>query len=140
MKTKKYGFTLIELMGVISVLAIIAIIAIPIVEKNVKKGKEEANEIQIKNIKLATQNWVSDNKEEIINYFYNCEKEDPNIPCVTKILTLKSLIDAGYLDNETLKDFANDENINLEKSYIEITYISKNNYNYEVVLTNKLEV
>lgn len=134
MKTKKQGFTLIELMGVISILAILAIIAIPIVEKNVKKGKEEADKIQIQNIKLAAKNWVSDNKVEIVNYFYNCDQKDTNVPCITKILTLKFLIDEGYLDNETLKNFSADEDINLDNSYVEITYVNKNNYEYEVVL------
>ncbi len=140
MKTEKKGFTLIELMGVISILAILAIIAIPIVEKNVKKGKEDADKIQIQNIKLAAENWVSDNKAEIVNYFFNCEQEDPDVPCITKILTLQFLVDNGYIDNETLKSFATDEDINLETSYVEITYISKNNYNYEVILKNKLTV
>lgn len=134
MRIKKNGFTLIELMGAIAILAILAVIAIPIVEKNVRKGKEEAQEIQLKNIKLASQNWVSDNKIEVATNFQNCEIRDPNVPCNTKILTLKFLIDEGYLDNESLQDLTTGKNINLETSYVEVSYVSKNNYNYEIIL------
>lgn len=133
---KKNGFTLIELMGVITILALLALIAIPVVEKNVKKGKEDAKKIQIKNIELAAQNWVSDNKISMVSYFSNCEKEDENLPCNTKIITLKFLIDEGYMDNETLTDPTTDNPINLETSYVEVTYVTKKNYKYEVVLKN----
>ena len=132
----KSGFTLVELMGVIAVLAIISLIAIPVVEKNVKKGKEEARKVQIQNIQLAAQNWVSDNKTTMVNYFITCEKEDETLPCNTKIMTLQELITEGYMDNETLIDPVTSNQINLDTSYVEITYITKKNYKYEVVLKN----
>lgn len=132
----KSGFTLVELMGVIAVLAIISLIAIPVVEKNVKKGKEEASKVQIQNIQLAAQNWVSDNKTTMVNYFITCEKEDETLPCNTKIMTLQELITEGYMDNETLIDPVTGNQINLDTSYVEITYVNKKNYKYEVVLKN----
>ena len=122
---KKNGFTLIEIMGAISIIVLLAIIAVPIIEKNVKKGKEQASEIQIKNIELAAQNWVSDNKAELANYFVNN---------TVKKITLKELIDNGYIENETLKDPLNGREYGLTSSVVEIIYISKNNYDYKVTL------
>ena len=128
------GFTLIELLGVITILSLLALVTIPVVEKNVKKGQKNANEMQIQNIKLATKNWVSDNKVDMAKYFVNCEKTDPDLPCNTKKISLKYLINEGYLDNETLKNFESEKEINLDNSYVEIIYISKKNYKYEVII------
>ena len=122
---KKNGFTLIEIMGAISIIVLLAIIAVPIIEKNVKKGKEQASEIQIKNIELAAQNWVSDNKAELANYFTSN---------TVKKITLKELIDNGYIENDTIKDPVNNKEYSLNYSTIEITYISKNNYDYKIDL------
>ena len=122
---KKNGFTLIEIMGAISIIVLLAVIAVPIIEKNVKKGKEQASEIQIKNIELAAQNWVSDNKAELATYFANNQ---------IKTITLKELIDNGYMENDTIKDPINDKEYSLNYSTIEITYISKNNYDYKIDL------
>ena len=122
---KKNGFTLIEIMGAISIIVLLSIIAVPIIEKNVKKGKEQASEIQIKNIELAAQNWVSDNKAELATYFANNQ---------IKKITLKELIENGYMENETIQDPINGKEYSLNYSTIEITYISKNNYNYKIDL------
>ena len=37
---KKNGFTLIELMGVVTILAILSLIIVPIIDKNVKKSRD----------------------------------------------------------------------------------------------------
>lgn len=122
---KKNGFTLIEIMGAISIIVLLAVIAVPIIEKNVKKGKEQASEIQIKNIELAAQNWVSDNKAELATYFAKNQ---------IKKITLKELIENGYIENETIQDPINGKEYSLNYSTIEITYISKNNYDYKIDL------
>ena len=55
------GFTLIELMGVITILAILAIIIVPLVDKNVKESKENIYAIQIENIRMAGEDYYVDN-------------------------------------------------------------------------------
>ena len=57
----KRGFTLIELMAVITILAILSLIIVPIIDKNIKKSKEQMYKIQIENIRLAGMNYYSDN-------------------------------------------------------------------------------
>ena len=61
------GFTLTELIGVITLLFAVALIAIPTVEKTIKQGKDDAYQSQIDMIKLATQNYLSENPDIKIN-------------------------------------------------------------------------
>ena len=56
----KQGFTLIELMAVIIILTILSLIIVPIIDKNIKKSKDEMYLIQIENIRLAGINYYSD--------------------------------------------------------------------------------
>ena len=58
---KKNGFTLIELMAVITILVILSLIIVPIVDKNVKRSKDEMYDVQIENIRLAGINYYTDN-------------------------------------------------------------------------------
>ena len=55
------GFTLIELMAVVTILVIVSLVIIPIVDVNIKKSKNEMYSIQIENIRMAGQNYFSDN-------------------------------------------------------------------------------
>ena len=64
---KKKGFTLVELLGVITVLGITALLIIPSVEKIIKKNKEKALENNKKTIITATKNWITDNKQKIMD-------------------------------------------------------------------------
>lgn len=64
---KKKGFTLVELLGVITVLGITALLIIPSVEKVIKRNKEKALENNKKTIITATKNWITDNKQKIMD-------------------------------------------------------------------------
>lgn len=96
MKNKK-GFTLIELLAVIVVLAIIIIIATMNVNKQIKKSRKNANEI---------------NKKMIIKAYNTCvvqENDSEKCSSVTK------LISNGYLEN--FEDPYNKNEGNLDNSY-----------------------
>ena len=58
---ERNGFTLIELMAVITILVILSLIIVPIVDKNVKRSKEEMYSIQIENIRMSGMGYFSDN-------------------------------------------------------------------------------
>lgn len=60
----KKGFTLIEVLGVIVILSIIALITVPMIGKYIKQAKNDSYDNQVSFIKLATQNWVSDHKNQ----------------------------------------------------------------------------
>lgn len=88
---KKNGFTLVELMAVITILVIISLIIIPIIDKNVKKSKQNMYNIQIDNIRMAGQNYYTDNVSLMpINGNYSFVKLD-------------FLIEKGYI-NKNIKN------------------------------------
>lgn len=58
---KKKGFTLIELLAVVAVLSVLAIIITPIIDKNIKKTRNEMYLTQIENIRIAGKNYYVDN-------------------------------------------------------------------------------
>lgn len=57
----KKGFTLVELLGVVAILVILSLIIVPIVDKNLKKSKDDMHIVQIEQIRLAAENFFSDN-------------------------------------------------------------------------------
>ncbi|MCI9233458.1 MAG: type II secretion system protein [Bacilli bacterium] len=62
---KQKGFTLAELLGVITILAIVALLAIPMISRNIAKGKQNLYKVQIENIKKAASNWMTKHTLEI---------------------------------------------------------------------------
>ena len=86
MRTKQ-AFTLIELMGVIIVLGFICVIAVPIVNKQIRKSKEDLYEVQLKNIEEAAENWTYQNAELL-----------PNVDGNRVTVTLGQLKQGKFLD------------------------------------------
>ena len=58
------GFTLIELMGVITILAILSVITVVGVDKLLLNGKEDLYKNQIDIIELSTKNYLTDYMKE----------------------------------------------------------------------------
>lgn len=61
------GFTLAELLGVITLLAILAIIVIPAIEKTLKEGKDDLYISQIKSIESSAKMWGTDHLDSLPN-------------------------------------------------------------------------
>lgn len=83
----KNGFTLIELMAVVAILTILALIITPIIDKNIKRTKNEMYNVQIENIRIAGKIYYTDN---II-----LRPADGDYACVR----LAKLIEDEYLSN-----------------------------------------
>ncbi len=60
MNNKKDGFTLVEILAVISIVGLLALIAIPNVLKSLKDTKEDLYQTQIKLIKSSAATYVTD--------------------------------------------------------------------------------
>jgi len=85
---KKNGFTLVELLGVITILAMLGLIIVPVVSNILSDKKRELYNIQIRNIESGASNYVADHIFEI------------NIPIgSSRGITLGRLKDGGYLDD-----------------------------------------
>ena len=81
---KKNGFTLIEILGVITLLALLSIIVLMVVDNSLKSSKETLSEAQLDNIKSAASMWRTDNIDMVPDDGYYS-------------LTLGQLIDLGYI-------------------------------------------
>ena len=57
----KKGFTLVELLAVITLLGLLSLIVVPVVDKLIKDSKEDLYNTQVNNIEAAAKNWASDN-------------------------------------------------------------------------------
>lgn len=104
---KNKGFTLVELMAVITILGIIMLIAVPAVTHFLAKSKDTYFDQTIENIETATEEYLVDYPEKVP------ESENE----YTQIL-LKTLIDGGYIDNVKNKDTKQECN---EDSVITVT-------------------
>lgn len=88
---KRKGFTLVELLAVITVLALIGLIAVPAITSIINNSKQKTKDIQIKEIEEHAKSWAADHAELL--------SEDEAYS-----LRVQVLIDEGYLDNEQVAD------------------------------------
>lgn len=95
----KKGFTLAELIGALVILSALILILIPIVDKQVKEGKEELYNKQIESIKLSMELWVSD---------YQKPNNGETITITLAQLKQASLVDIDIKNPKTKKFFPND--------------------------------
>lgn len=57
----KRGFTLVELLAVITILGLLSLIVVPVVDKIIKDNKEALYQTQVQNIEQSAKNWASEN-------------------------------------------------------------------------------
>ncbi len=62
---KKNGFTLVELLGVITILAMLGLIIVPVINKIIISNKYELYNVQIRNIESGASNFVSEHLFDI---------------------------------------------------------------------------
>ena len=113
----KKGFTLAELLGVITLLAIICLIAFPPILNTIKKGKQNIDNTNNEIIFSACKKYIENNPTEVS--FVD------NKYCVK----IQSLIDEGNL-MDGLKDPDTGVAVDPEK-YISVT-VTDNKFNYSM--------
>lgn len=105
----KRGFTLVELMGIVIILSLISLLIVAAIDRTIKVFKENAYNDQIATIKLAANDWGTDN-------LYRLELEDGDIITIT----LGQLKAEGYIEENLTNPinnelFADDMLINITK-------------------------
>lgn len=108
MKKKKNGFTMIELLAVITIIGILSSVAVSAVTQYMHKAKKQDFEMLEKNLKAEVQNYFVDHSEDI-----------PNIGA-SKTITAQTLLNDGYLKN-LLDPDKNGVNCNLIRSKVVVT-------------------
>lgn len=97
---KKNGFTLIEILGVLTLLSLLSVIVLISVNKSLKDSVDTLSSVQIENIKSAAAMWRTDNIELIPEDGYY-------------VLTLGDLINNGYIDDVIDPNSDSNYNMNL---------------------------
>ena len=130
----KKGFTLAELLGVITILGALMLIIIPLVSTAIKNADEDLYNSQIESIKLALEIWVSDNQKpnegEYITLSLSQLKEaglvelDIRNP-ITKELFPNDMI-LKITNNNGIVEYIVNENGSNTKDYNSITSIKVN--------------
>ena len=105
-KSKKGGFTLVELLATVTLLAIIAMISFVSINAVIKNNKKTQYDNLKKSIRVAVRDYVSDNK-------YKGEFENP--------VNLKTLVDSGYLTGPVIDPYTNKEIENYSSIKVTIT-------------------
>ena len=111
---KNKGFTLAELLGVITVLSIIAVITYPILNGTFKDSTSNLSNEQIESLENDARIWATKNSDEL--------KEDQ-----PRYVTIEELKRSGLVENEKIIDISDKEEL---KGCIKI-YYENNKYNYK---------
>ncbi len=99
----KKGFTLVELLGVITVIAILTIIAFPPIINQINRSKNELSDTTLEIIYSATELWIEQNQNT-----YPLNESD--IYCIT----LQELVDNEMLQ-EPIQDAKTGQDVSLSK-------------------------
>lgn len=116
MKKDNRGFTLIEILAAVTILGILSAIAMVSVNKVIQKGKEQHYKTAEKQMELAGQSYVQQNRSSL----------PKAIGQKTKI-PLSILISKNYI--EPIKDY-NEQECNENDSYVQIFKYSQSDYSY----------
>lgn len=106
-KLNRKGFTLVELLAVITVLSLVVTIAIYIVTNVIVSSKENTYQVTINNIERESANYLLENSNEI--FFVN------NGIVEYQCIMVKNLVDAGYFKNDIVNSkVAEDRNVSMD--------------------------
>ncbi len=111
---RQKGFTLVEILAVITIIGILALITIPTVDSIIKSSKEDAYDVQKSAILVGLKNWAASKTLSL-----------PVINGETLTTTIGDLKTAGFLEVET-KNPVND----LCFSNATVLVVTRTNSNY----------
>ena len=115
---KKKGFTLIEILAVVTIMGLIFLLIIPKISNSLKSKKTDIDKTTKSMIVSAAKLYVNDNKDGF-------DKDNENIYC----LPISQLVKKQYLDTK-VKNVTDDIDITNSMS-VKITY--ENKFKYELV-------
>lgn len=118
----KKGFTLIEVIGVITVLSLILLISMPALTKTLKKNEKQYYNDYVNNLKLAAETYIVKN---IDNY--------PQLKDIQGevYIEISFLLKNGYIDNIIKNPDLPDEE---QPDNVLVTLNADGTFNYQVVL------
>ena len=116
MRNESKGFTLIEILAAVTILGILSVTAVVSVNKIIQNAKAEHYNAAENELKISGQNYVQQNRSML----------PKTVGQKTKI-PLKTLVENNYI--QQVKDY-NDNNCDLNKSYVQVFKYSQSDYSY----------
>lgn len=124
---QKHGFTLVELLGVMTLLALLALIVAAPITRSIQDANQKTCEGQFKQIILAAKQWGEDHKLEL-----------PDVIGTSKEIHLIDLKKAGYVESD-LKNPVTKELLD-DQMLIAITKDGKKYWSYKLVESNAIRM
>ena len=90
---KKNGFTLVELLGVVTILAMLGMIIVPVIDNVLKNNKRKLYDVQIRVIKDAASSFVAD---RVFDEYFDIDPGD------SLGIRLGKLKEFGYIDGDVV--------------------------------------
>ncbi len=126
-KSKRKGFTLVEVLGVVIVLGILVVIAVPMVSNYLKQGKDDYNEKLKSQLLLSGKEYYSSHTQKLPIKIGDVYRNDKDY----SVVTLPEI----QGENLVSKDFIDSEGRGCKESYV---YVRQNEngkeYNYHACL------
>jgi len=122
---KQKGFTLVEILAVITIIGILALITIPTVDSIIRGSKNDAYEVQKNSILASLKNWAASKTLAL-----------PDVNGETLTTTIGDLKKAGFIDVET-KNPVND--LCFSNATVLVITRANNNYTYTFADENNIE-
>ncbi len=117
---KEKGFTMVELLGVITLLGLLAMILYPTINRYITNSKNQLSSVQTDNILKAAKTWGADHITSL-----------PTEEGESLEVDLKTLQDEGYIDSD-LKDPETKKTLNATAIKVRISY-QNGNLKYRMV-------
>lgn len=115
------GFTLVEVLAVVTMLSVLMVVIIPSVIRSAEETREEAYKFTITTLKQVTQLYIRNNKEDITNI-----SQIGN----TIVITIQDLVDKENLKTPVI-DPKTDKEVDLSTPIV--IYVKGHN-NYEITV------
>lgn len=119
MKNRR-GFTLIEMIGIITVLALILLVALPSMTKTLKRNEQKKYDNYINNLKMVSETYLVD----------QLQKKNITFKDDVTYFTLGDVIDAGYV-KDVITNPTNDKKI-ARDTRIKVTKNIDSTYSFDI--------
>ena len=122
-RKKNNAFSMVELLAVVAILGVLSTVALVSVQRIINKSHEEYYKNQEKNLILAAQSYMNDNRSEL-----------PKVIGRKTKVSLKTLKESNYLKKD-ITTYNKKKSCDEEESFVSVFKYGNTNYSYTAFLS-----